>query len=233
LHSERFAALAAPGVLAPLEPGGDDVAANGVSGADAVFRKPDHNLHGDASVMVDLAMLLGEAGEPLSTIRSSGSTLILGCAARLTINIGAVELAVEVQRSWRQFRGGMMFREQLTDAEGMLFFNARPERLSFYMKNTKSPQSCAYIDPAGVIQELDDMKPFNRTSIRASSVNIQFVLEAKQGWFTWDGVTIETGILIKNKTPREIFWGAEKRRYTAIYREENDTQWPTMSLGRN
>jgi len=190
-----------------VEPGGDCVCANGIICGHSASRNLDHNLVGDAHVTVDLDSLWPERQNHFPKGKPVGSNLILGCATRLPIRVGVVELVVEVQRSWRQFKGGMMFREQLTDAEGMLFVYSRPKRASFYMANTKSPLSCAYIDSAGIIREIHDMEPFNRNSIRASSDNIQFVLETKQGWFARHDVPIGSAVLITNRTPGKLFFG--------------------------
>jgi uncharacterized membrane protein (UPF0127 family) len=186
--------------------GGECVCDNGIIRAHPVSRSPDQGSTEDASVIVDLATQWGESRESLATTKRAGSTLILGCATRLPIRVGAVELEVELQRSWRQFSSGMMFRDPLTDAEGMLFAYPRPKRASFYMANTKAPLSCAYIDPEGTILEIHDLEPFNRIPIRAGSDNIQFVLETSQGWFTRHGVTLGAALVMNGKSPCELFF---------------------------
>ena len=49
---------------------------------------------------------------------------------------------------------GLMFREHLAQNAGMLFVMPKPERASFWMKNTTLPLSVAYMNSAGVILEI-------------------------------------------------------------------------------
>ena len=56
---------------------------------------------------------------------------------------------------------GLMFRDRLAPNAGMLFVMPKPERASFWMKNTTLPLSIAYINPAGVILEIHDLQPLD------------------------------------------------------------------------
>jgi uncharacterized protein len=90
---------------------------------------------------------------------------------------------------------GMMWRTNMAEGEAMLFPFPAPHRASFYMRNTYVPLSAAYIDPQGYIQEIHDFKPLNETPVSASTENIQYVLEVKQGWFQRHGIS--TGALVR------------------------------------
>ena len=92
---------------------------------------------------------------------------------------------------------GMMFRKSLGTNEGMLFVLFRPQQARFYMKNTLVPLQIAYIDPAGVILELHELKPLDETSINSEATNIQFVLEMNTGWFTRNN--LGTGAVIRTQ----------------------------------
>jgi uncharacterized membrane protein (UPF0127 family) len=197
-----------------VQAGEDCVSNNGLICADAASVRRDISLSGDDYLIVDLDSKWPERLSCRSKAKQTGSSLIFGCATLLPLRVGPVEIAVEVQRSWRQFDSGMMFRDELADDEGMLFVYSRPTRASFYMRNTKSPLSCAYIDTAGVIQEIYDLSPFNCNPIRATSRNIQFVLETKQGWFARHDVKIGAAVVINRKTPGEIFFGISRRPVT-------------------
>jgi uncharacterized membrane protein (UPF0127 family) len=110
--------------------------------------------------------------------------------------VGPREIVAEQASSPDQIQTGLMFRKEMGDNEGMLFIFPQPVQASFWMRNTLLPLSCAYIDPAGVILETHDMKPLDETPIRASSDQVQFVLEMNQGWFERNqirpGMTIRT-----------------------------------------
>ena len=97
--------------------------------------------------------------------------------------LGAKEIVAEQAITPDQIQTGMMFRKEMGEDEGMLFVFGRPTQTSFWMKNTLIPLTCAYIDSAGVILEIHDMKPLDQSGIQASSDQVQYVLEMKQGWF--------------------------------------------------
>src|ERR1035437_5838047 len=111
--------------------------------------------------------------------------------------LGAEEMIAELALTGLQMQTGMMFRTNLAENAGMLFVFPMPHRASFWMKNCPLPLSAAYIDPEGVILEIHDLKPHNTNSVVASSEQVQFVLEANQGWFGRHNIT--TGMLVRTE----------------------------------
>ncbi|MDB6030875.1 MAG: hypothetical protein JWM16_1213 [Verrucomicrobiales bacterium] len=111
--------------------------------------------------------------------------------------LGAQELDTELALSSQEISTGMMFRKDMGENEGMLFVFAQPQKLSFYMKNTTVPLSCAYIDAEGTILEIHDLKPLDETPVDSKAENILYVLEVKQGWFKRHN--IETGMIIRTE----------------------------------
>lgn len=101
----------------------------------------------------------------------------------IKLYMGAAQVDAEVASTPLQLQTGMMFREKMGENEAMLFVFARPHRASFWMKNTKLPLSCAYIDSEGIILEIKELKPLDETSVPASSDLVQYVLETPLGWF--------------------------------------------------
>lgn len=83
---------------------------------------------------------------------------------------------------------GFMFRKKIPDGTGMLFIFSDDIVLSFWMKNTPTALSIAYIDYAGRIREIHDMKPQSLAST-VSSVSVRYALEVPQGWFSKVGIT--------------------------------------------
>lgn len=106
--------------------------------------------------------------------------------------LGAQELVTEVAATLTEISTGMMFRQEMAENEAMLFVFSTPHRAAFYMRNTTLPLSCAYIDSEGVILEIHEMKPLDETPITASSENVRYVLETKQGWFERNKVAVGT-----------------------------------------
>ena len=105
-----------------------------------------------------------------------------------------IPIRVELARSIRELSKGYMGREHIPEGTGMLFIFKRDEKLSFWMKNTPTPLSIAFINSNGEILEIRNMTPFSRKSVN-SSEPVRYALEVTQGWFERNN--IGTGCIIK------------------------------------
>ncbi len=128
--------------------------------------------------------------------------------------LGAQELNTEVARNPIQIFTGMMFREKMAENEAMLFVFPGPDYRSFYMRNTRVPLSCAYIDPHGTILEIYDMKPLDETPIPSISDQIQYVLEVPQGWFKRNKVEAGASVRTEAGTLPDTFFPGRRRNTT-------------------
>jgi hypothetical protein len=120
--------------------------------------------------------------------------------------LGTNELVTELALSRTQIATGMMFRESMKEEEGMLFVFARPNPVSFYMKNVKVPLSVAYIDQDGTILEIHDFQPFNETPVPSATDQVQYVLEVNRGWFQRRQVGVGAVIRTDRGTMRQTFF---------------------------
>jgi uncharacterized membrane protein (UPF0127 family) len=120
--------------------------------------------------------------------------------------IGTNELITEIARTPRQMATGMMFRQTMAENEAMLFVYAVPQRVSFYMRNTTVPLSCAYLDSTGIIREIYDMQPLDESSITSVSEQIRYCLEVPQGWFARHGVGIGAAVTAESGTLEQAFF---------------------------
>jgi uncharacterized membrane protein (UPF0127 family) len=100
----------------------------------------------------------------------------------------AVTVRTEIARAEEERSRGFMEREQIPPGTGMLFVFPQDQILHFWMKNTPTPLSIAYIDSAGTIREIYDMTPFSLSSV-SSTVSVRYALEVPQGWFAALGIT--------------------------------------------
>ena len=98
-----------------------------------------------------------------------------------------VPITVELARSVRELTKGYMGRKNIPEGTGMLFIFKRDEKLSFWMKNTPTALSIAFISSSGVIHEIYDMKPFSTASVK-STVSVRYALEVPQGWFAKNNI---------------------------------------------
>lgn len=94
-----------------------------------------------------------------------------------------VELDAEIAITEEEQAKGLMWRTELDDGEGMLFWYAVDTRMHFWMKNTLIPLSIAFIDSEGRIREIFDMEPESRKTV-SSSISMRYALEVPAGWFS-------------------------------------------------
>jgi hypothetical protein len=103
------------------------------------------------------------------------------------LRIKRARVYVELALNERQRTRGLMYRDRLSQDEGMLFIYREPQKLSFWMRNTRIPLSIAYIRSDWTISSIHDMKPLDESSI-PSLEEVQFALEVNQGWFNTYGI---------------------------------------------
>ena len=82
---------------------------------------------------------------------------------------------------------GFMERKKIPDGTGMIFIFEKDEVLRFWMKNTPTALSIAYIDRNGIIKEIFDMQPFSLEGIESSS-SVRYALEVPKGWYAKNGI---------------------------------------------
>lgn len=95
---------------------------------------------------------------------------------------------VEIADSPVKRSRGLMFRESLQPDQGMLFVFDKPEKLSFWMKNTRIPLGIAFFSEDLVLNQIiDPMEPhlddLTRPKTYESSKPSVLALELKSGRF--------------------------------------------------
>ncbi len=107
----------------------------------------------------------------------------------LQLTLGGTQVTAEIADTPKERATGLMGRVSLVPDWGMLFVYPDEQPRSFWMKNTPLPLSIAFIDAAGRIVHITDMKPL--TEVPVPSVHpAMYALEMNQGWFTKHGVMI-------------------------------------------
>jgi uncharacterized membrane protein (UPF0127 family) len=104
-----------------------------------------------------------------------------------SLTIGKHKLVAEVATTPDQRSTGLMYRFSLRPDHGMLFVFERPERLSFWMRNTFIPLSIAFIGADGRIVNIEDMVPQTETSHWSRGPAL-YALEMRKGWFAERGI---------------------------------------------
>lgn len=124
----------------------------------------------------------------LAIVLAGFSGWVLAAPARsVTLGIGMYKVDAEVADTEQSRETGLMFRKSLAPNAGMLFVFEEAQPYCFWMKNTLIPLSVAFIDDAGVIVNIEDMKPQSEANHCAASP-VRYALEMNQGWFRAKGV---------------------------------------------
>lgn len=124
------------------------------------------------------------------------ATSLFGCQTRLprvTLQAAGQELSVEVARTEAQRERGLMGRKGIGPREGMIFVFDKDDHLSFWMKNTPTALSIAFLSAEGKVLQITDMEPFSEKIIR-SRLSARYALEMRQGAFT--EMRISEGMII-------------------------------------
>ena len=89
--------------------------------------------------------------------------------------------AVEVADDATERAQGLMFRESMDPASGMLFVYEGPRRVAFWMKNTLIPLDMVFADATGRVTRVHSgAVPLDETPIDGGE-DVQFVLEINGG----------------------------------------------------
>jgi len=116
---------------------------------------------------------------------------------RFQLQLGTRTIHVQVALDEAEIRNGLMFRESLEEDEGMLFVFKNPQKMSFWMRNTKIPLDVGYFSPDGELMEVYPLYPYNENPVESRSDNLQYVLEMNQGWFAGNDVPVGTRLELK------------------------------------
>ncbi len=105
----------------------------------------------------------------------------------ISLQAGMHNIRAELALTPEQRQIGLMYRRDLASHEGMLFVFDEPTPQCFWMRNTPTALTIAFINDDGSIVNLADMMPFDESS-HCSAKPVRFVLEMNQGWFAKRGI---------------------------------------------
>lgn len=96
-------------------------------------------------------------------------------------DFGLARFTVEVADDPKERSQGLMHRQDLPSGAGMLFVYERPQRVSFWMKNTLIPLDMIFMDETGTVRRVhENAVPLDTTGIEGGE-GIQYVLEINGG----------------------------------------------------
>lgn len=94
---------------------------------------------------------------------------------------GTARFGVEVADDPQERSLGLMNRDTLPRSAGMLFVYERPQRATFWMKNTLIPLDMIFMDESGIVTHVhENAVPLDLTGIEGGE-GVRFVLEINGG----------------------------------------------------
>jgi hypothetical protein len=106
-----------------------------------------------------------------------------------TLTVGPAAFQTEIVNTPATREHGLMGRTDLTDDKAMLFVFPDEQTRVFWMKDTPTPLSIAYINKAGEVKEILDMEAYSLAPV-PSRYAVPYALEVKQGAFGRRGVKV-------------------------------------------
>lgn len=134
--------------------------------------------------MLVIALLVGGCGNSEPAAPAAPKTV----ADWFTIQVDGHAVRMQFAVLETEMQRGLMERRDLGRDDGMLFVYLRPQRMSFWMRNTPLPLDIGFFDENGVLKEVYQMHPYDETPLPSRSSQLQFALEMNQGWFKANNV---------------------------------------------
>ena len=94
---------------------------------------------------------------------------------------GQARFNVEIADTPDERARGLMFRESLPQSSGMLFLYERPQRLSFWMKNTLIELDMIFLDATGTVRSISHRAQPGDLQPKVGGSNLTAVLEINGG----------------------------------------------------
>ena len=149
-----------------------------------------------ALLVLGLLGLIGGAGQIGAQAETSATTQEKAepaCRADTVLlrgDWGQARFSVELADTPQTRSQGLMFRESMPRSTGMLFIYDRPQRATFWMRNTLIPLDMIFTDEAGVVRHVHhEAIPGDETTIDGGS-GILTVLEINGGLARAMGITV-------------------------------------------
>ncbi len=99
------------------------------------------------------------------------------------IRVGERPVQMQLALQQSEMQHGLMARLELAPDSGMLFVYLKPQRMSFWMRNTPLPLDIGFFGSDGRLREIYQLHPFDETPVSTRGNKLQFALEMNQGWF--------------------------------------------------
>ena len=119
---------------------------------------------------------------------------------------GQARFSIEIADDGPERALGLMHRTQMATSAGMLFIYERPQKLSFWMRNTLIELDMLFIDAKGVVQHIHHRaQPLDETPISGGE-NLTHVLEINGGLAEQLGIGVGSEVRHSSFSNSEAAW---------------------------
>lgn len=152
----------------------------------SLHRNTDSSNYSSSTILIHIAPVF--SGNSILPLSSQGEKIFSATKLQTTqLNIHGAKLTVEIADTLSSRNQGLMGKDSIPDGYGMLFVYDKPQKIAFWMKNTKIPLSIGFFDAEKRLVQIEDMDPPKspEATLRtyASSLPVQYALEVPQNWF--------------------------------------------------
>ena len=123
------------------------------------------------------------------------------CGAEQTLHIGSHSIRAMIAHTPQSRARGLMKITQLCNNCGMLFIFPRADKHSFWMKDTPTPLSIAFIAADGSILNIAEMQA-NTLHTHEAQGDALYALEMNKGWFSDHAIKAKDRVKGLKNTPK-------------------------------
>jgi uncharacterized membrane protein (UPF0127 family) len=105
-------------------------------------------------------------------------------------------IRVELAQSKEEQTAGLSNRNLQTNNSFMLFVYNQPQRVSFWMKDTKKDLSIAFINADNRIIQIENLKAKSLKILNSKSSEVKYAFEVPRGFFSLNDVKIGDEVII-------------------------------------
>jgi uncharacterized membrane protein (UPF0127 family) len=117
-----------------------------------------------------------------------------GDLATVNMQLGNKNFTLEVADQTDSRTYGLMRRDSMPEDHGMIFVFKDEEKLGFWMKNTRIPLDIIYINAAGQVVSVKQMKPYDLSTV-PSDGPAKYAIELNKG--AAEAAGVKAGMTLK------------------------------------
>ena len=110
------------------------------------------------------------------------------------IRLGEETIEVQVAHLSPEISRGLMYRTNLGQDRGMLFYYDAPRKMSYWMRNTSIALDIGFFTADGILREIYPMYPMDERPVKSRREDLVMAVEMNQGWYANNGVGVGDGV---------------------------------------